>query len=241
MNIPPAYIDGTTALKTEDCEKPAVQTAQNIQIAQKPKLKNLRVYLFMKRSFDIIASLLGLIILSPFILAVAAAIRMESKGKAIYTQTRIGKDCKPFKFYKFRSMHDGAEKKRAELLHLNERDGPVFKIDKDPRITKVGKFIRNYSIDELPQLINIFKGEMSFIGPRPPLPCEVEQYSNFHMGRLAIRGGLTCFWQISGRKNVLFDDWVKMDIRYIEEMSLLTDVKIFFKTFKVVLSKKGAC
>jgi lipopolysaccharide/colanic/teichoic acid biosynthesis glycosyltransferase len=235
MNTTGAYIDGTTALKSTECEK-SVQ----IQIAPKSKFKNRRGYLFVKRCCDIIASFLGLIFLLPLFIAVIIAIRLDSKGKAIFTQTRIGKNGEPFKFYKFRSMQDGAEKKRDELLHLNERDGPAFKINKDPRITKVGSFIRKYSIDELPQLINILRGEMSFVGPRPPLPCEVVQYSEFHKRRLGVRGGLTCYWQISGRSNVTFDEWVRMDVKYIEEMSFLTDIKIFFKTFKIVLRKKGA-
>ncbi|MCL2637623.1 MAG: exopolysaccharide biosynthesis polyprenyl glycosylphosphotransferase [Oscillospiraceae bacterium] len=236
MNTPQAYIDGTTALKSEECEK----TVQ-IHVAQPPLVKNRPAYFFVKRSFDIIASFFGLILLFPFLVAVAIAIRADSKGKAIFTQTRIGKSGKPFKFYKFRSMDNDAEEKRAELMHLNERDGPVFKINKDPRITRVGSFIRKYSIDELPQLINILRGEMSFVGPRPPLSCEVEQYSEFHKRRLEVRGGLTCYWQISGRSNVSFDDWVRMDLKYIEEMSLAADVKIFLKTFKVVLKKKGSC
>ncbi|MCL2018750.1 MAG: sugar transferase [Oscillospiraceae bacterium] len=205
------------------------------------KTEKRRAYTVVKRTLDVLVSFFGLVLLLPFFLVIIIVIRIDSKGKAVFTQTRIGKDGKPFKFYKFRSMCDDAERKRAELMHLNERDGPAFKINKDPRITAVGAFIRKYSIDELPQLLNILKGDMSFVGPRPPLPCEVEQYSEFHKKRLDIRGGLTCYWQISGRSNITFDDWVKMDIKYIEEMSFYTDLKIFLKTFKVVFARKGAC
>jgi exopolysaccharide biosynthesis polyprenyl glycosylphosphotransferase len=202
--------------------------------------RNRRVYRFFKRMFDISAALFGLIILSPLFLIVGIAIRVETEGRAIYSQMRIGKDGKPFTFYKFRSMYKDSEYRRSELIELNERDGPVFKITNDPRITKVGRFLRNTCIDELPQLVNILKGEMSFVGPRPPLPNEVEQYTDFHMKRLAVKGGLTCYWQISGRENVLFNEWVKMDIKYINEQSFWVDMKILIKTFRVVFTKKGA-
>jgi len=229
MNVNPVYVG--------DSAPAEIRTAT----ALKPRAETFHAYLFLKRAFDITAAFFGLVLLLPFFIAVAIVIRLDSKGKAIFTQTRIGKDGKQFKFYKFRSMCEDAEKKREDLMHLNERDGPVFKINKDPRITKVGSFIRKYSIDELPQLLNILKGEMSFVGPRPPLPCEVEQYTEYHRRRLDVRGGLTCYWQISGRSNVSFEDWVRMDLKYIEEISFVTDVKIFFKTFKVVLRKKGSC
>lgn len=199
-------------------------------------------YRFFKRAFDIVASFFGMVILSPLFLGVAIAIRLESEGNPIYKQIRIGKDGKSFMFYKFRSMHKDAEYRRSELIELNERDGPVFKMTNDPRVTKVGKFIRKTSIDELPQLFNILLGNMTFVGPRPPLPNEVEQYSDFHFRRLEVKGGLTCYWQINGRSEViLFNDWVRMDIKYIEERSLWVDFKILMKTFKVVFFGKGAC
>ena len=199
-------------------------------------------YLFFKRAFDIVASFFGLVLLSPLFLAVSAVIRIESEGKALFSQVRIGKDGEPFTFYKFRSMHKDAEYRRSELIVFNEMDGPVFKMVNDPRITRVGKFLRKTSIDELPQLFNILKGDMSFVGPRPPLPNEVEQYSDYHMRRLEVKGGLTCYWQVNGRSDVvLFDEWVHMDVKYIEERSVLVDMKILFKTFKVVLFREGAC
>jgi len=198
-------------------------------------------YLFNKRVFDIVASFFGLVILLPLLIIISIAIRLESPGRAIYAQKRVGKNGRVFTFYKFRSMVNDAELKQIELLEQNEMDGPVFKMTDDPRVTKVGKFIRRTSIDELPQLFNILKGDMTFVGPRPPLPDEVSQYSAYHMNRLQVKGGLTCYWQISGRNTVSFDDWVELDIKYINEMSTKTDAKIFFATFPVVLKRTGAC
>lgn len=206
--------------------------------AIRDKATNKRVYLAVKRIMDIMCSLLGVLVLSPLFLAVAVAIKMDSKGPVIYSQIRIGKDRKPFKMYKFRSMCQDADAKLKELQKLNERDGPVFKIAKDPRVTKVGQIIRATCIDELPQLVNILKGDMSIVGPRPPLPNEVDLYTPYHLRRLEAKPGLTCYWQISDRK-VAFDEWVASDLKYFQEQSLLTDFKIILKTITVVLRFNG--
>jgi lipopolysaccharide/colanic/teichoic acid biosynthesis glycosyltransferase len=199
-----------------------------------------RVYFALKRVGDIFLSLVGLVVLSPLFLVIAIAIRVDSKGPLIYTQTRIGKKGKPFKIYKFRSMCISADAMLADLQKLNERDGPVFKIKKDPRVTRVGCIIRKTCIDEFPQLVNVFKGDMSLVGPRPPLPNEVEQYTSHQLGRLAITPGLTCYWQVCDRKSASFDDWVEMDLRYIRECAFGIDLKILFKTALVILTGGGA-
>lgn len=199
-----------------------------------------RIYLFLKRVFDVLLSTLALIILSPLFLLTAIAIRIDSKGPVIYSQQRAGKNGKPFTMYKFRSMCVDADKRLKDLQDLNEMDGPVFKISNDPRVTRVGKLIRKSSIDELPQLINIIKGDMSIVGPRPPLLNEVAQYTPEQMHRLDVKPGLTCYWQISGRSNINFDKWVQLDLQYIQERSLWTDFKIILKTFPAVLLGRGA-
>lgn len=193
-----------------------------------------------KRLFDIVCSLLALIALSPVFAITALAIKLEDGGSPIFAQTRIGKNGKPFKMYKFRSMCVNAEKKLEELQSLNEADGPVFKIEKDPRITKVGEFIRKTSIDELPQLINILKGDMSIVGPRPPLENEVKEYNSYQRGRLAVKPGLTCYWQCSGRSNIGFDQWVELDLKYIRERGFFKDIEIILRTVPAVLFHKGA-
>ena len=178
-----------------------------------------RPYDVAKRFFDIVLSLCGLVILSPLFLITAVAIRLDSKGPAFYSQKRIGKNGKPFKMYKFRSMCVDAEQQLERLAALNERDGPTFKITHDPRVTRVGRFIRKTCIDELPQLINILRGEMSLVGPRPPLPNEVAVYTPYQMRRLGVTPGLTCFWQATKGEDTTFEEWVEMDLKYIRERS----------------------
>ena len=198
-------------------------------------------YLLTKRIIDLFLSIFALVTLSPLMLTTMLAIIIDDpKGGPIFTQTRIGHMGKPFRFYKFRSMCVDAEAKLDALRERNEMDGPVFKIKDDPRITRVGKFIRRYSIDELPQLVNIIKGEMSIVGPRPPLPNEVQYYNSYEMKRLAVVPGLSCWWQISGRNNVGFDEWMKLDMQYVEQHGLFVDAKIVVKTFGAVLGGKGA-
>ncbi|MCR1876251.1 sugar transferase [Paraclostridium bifermentans] len=198
-------------------------------------------YLILKRVLDIICSLTGIILLSPIFIIVAILIKLEDpKGSVFFGQERCGQFTKPFKMLKFRSMVHNAEEMLEELQHLNEQTGPVFKIKEDPRITKVGKFIRKTSIDELPQLFNILKGDMSLVGPRPPIPREVEQYDEYQLQRLAVKPGLTCYWQVGGRNSIDFDGWVALDVKYIKERSTLVDIKLIFKTFFVLFGDDNA-
>lgn len=199
-----------------------------------------KAYLFIKRTSDIICSLSAIIVLSPIMLLTALAIFIESPGNPIFAQERVGRNGKLFKMYKFRSMCIDAEKKLKKLKEKNEADGPVFKIKNDPRITHVGHFIRKFSIDELMQLFNILKGDMSVVGPRPALPNEVKQYNDFAKLRLNVKPGLSCYWQIGGRSNIGFDEWMKLDVKYIEDMSLLTDIKIILLTIPAILKGDGA-
>ena len=203
-------------------------------------LKKRKKYLVAKRIYDIIFSLLALILLLPFFILIAFIIKIDSKGAIFFKQLRTGKDGKPFVMYKFRSMCVNAEAMRDDLLEQNEMDGPVFKIQKDPRVTKFGRFIRRTSIDELPQLINILQGHMSIVGPRPLVLLETKDFSDYEHMRHLIKPGLTCYWQISGRNKVSFHKWMELDIKYIKEMNLRTDFKIILRTILVVILKKGA-
>lgn len=197
-------------------------------------------YLFWKRAMDIVCSVAGLLLLWPVFLITAAAILLEDGGPVIYSQERTGMGGKAFRMYKFRSMCRDAEKKREELLRHNELDGPVFKIRKDPRVTRVGRFIRKTSIDELPQLWNILKGEMSLVGPRPLVTYETEQCNEYQKQRLLAKPGLTCYWQCCGRNDVPFGEWVEMDLKYIREASLWLDIRLVLKTVWTVLKGEGA-
>ena len=204
-------------------------------------LENGRKYWFVRRLQDVILSTLALLVLWPLMLVIAILIVIDSPGASpIFSQIRVGRDGKEFKFYKFRSMCPDAEAKLEALLDQNEMEGPAFKIQDDPRITRMGKFIRRTSIDELPQLWNILKGDMSIVGPRPPLPREVEQYDEYAMQRLLVTPGLTCYWQIQPYRNRLsFDEWVELDVKYIKERSFKTDWKIILRTFGAVLGMNG--
>ena len=198
------------------------------------------IYLFSKRAIDIVGSIVGLVLLSPILLIVAIAIKLESKGPIIFSQKRIGLKGKEFKMYKLRSMVEDAEKLKKDLMKSNEMSGPMFKMKDDPRVTRVGKFIRKTSIDELPQLVNVLKGDMSLVGPRPSLPKEVKKFKPWMKKRLEVKPGLTCFWQVSGRNNIDFEDWMKLDIKYVEERSFFVDIKLIFKTFFVLFGDENA-
>ena len=195
---------------------------------------------FFKRTFDYVFSLIGLICLSPLFLILAVLIKMDSHGPVFYKQRRVGKNGEFFYMYKFRSMVVNADQLKGKLKSFNEVKGPAFKIKDDPRITRIGKFIRKYSLDELPQLLNVLKGEMSLIGPRPPLPNEVEQYTDWDWRRLEVVPGITGLWQVSGRSELTFEQWVNLDIYYIENWSLWMDLKILLKTIPVVIKGEGA-
>lgn len=204
-------------------------------------LQNSTYYFVIKRLIDVVFSTIGLIVLSPIMLIVAVAIKLEDiKGPILFSQERVGYLGKKFKMYKFRSMYVDAEERLHEIQHLNEQTGPVFKMKDDPRITKVGKFIRKTSLDELPQLINILKGEMSIVGPRPALLREVVQYNDYQKQRLLVKPGLTCIWQVSGRNNIGFDEWVELDLEYIENQSLGLDIKLILQTIPALLGDRNA-
>lgn len=207
-----------------------------------PILQKKPVYDVCKRIFDIVFSGCAMLLLSPVFLFAAIAIKCHDGGPALYISTRLTKNNKEFRMYKFRSMIPNAEQLLDSLMDRNEVNGPAFKIRDDPRITKVGKFIRRTSIDELPQLWNVFKGDMSIIGPRPPLPREVAQYTPYQMHRLDVKTGLACYHEVYGRSDATdFDEWVEEDLKYIRERSMLTDIKLIFKLVKVVLLGKSAC
>lgn len=216
----------------------AVLDLEAVQAAQ--RLASRYGYRIAKRLFDIIFSLLVLILLSWVYAAVAIAIKHDSEGPVFFNQERVGKDGKTFKMHKFRSMYVDAEERLKDLQDLNEKDGPVFKIKDDPRITHVGHFIRKTSIDELPQFINVLKGDMSIVGPRPALPREVRQYTPYQKERLLVKPGITCFWQTRrNRDDISFDEWVGLDLLYIKKCSVLTDLKLILQTVGVVLTAQG--
>ena len=235
-------IDGDLALKNP-AEAYPFETDEDGKtwIDRKKLLRQDRGYWYMRRAQDIILSLLALIVLTVPMLIVALVIWIDSPGASpIFMQKRVGRNGKTFNFLKFRSMVPDAETRLKELLDKNEMDGPAFKMKQDPRITRVGKFIRKTSIDELPQLMNILKGDMSIVGPRPALPREVEKYDDYQRQRLLVQPGLTCYWQIQPQRNSLsFDEWIELDIKYIRERSFRTDWKIIFGTIRAVIGMNG--
>lgn len=211
-------------------------------IAKREELVNDHIiYLTLKRLMDIVGASLGLLLASPIMLIVAILIKLEDpKGPIFFSQIRNGAYPTTFKMYKFRSMYIDAEERLQELMHLNEQSGPAFKMKDDPRITKVGKFIRKTSLDEFPQLFNVLKGDMSLVGPRPAIPREVEQYTPYQMQRLLVKPGLTCIWQVSGRNNIGFDEWVELDIQYIKTRTLWLDIKLILLTIPAMLGDENA-
>jgi exopolysaccharide biosynthesis polyprenyl glycosylphosphotransferase len=199
-----------------------------------------RWQLAAKRAFDVIGAFVALLITAPLWITTALAIKLGTRGPIFFVQKRCGRYGRAFPFLKFRTMVTDAESRKDELSALNEKSGPVFKIERDPRVTRVGRILRKYSIDELPQLLNVLAGHMSLVGPRPPVPGEVEKYELDHRGRLSMRPGITCLWQVSGRNQIEFEDWVKLDIEYVERWSLLLDFQILLATVPAVVSGRGA-
>ena len=205
------------------------------------KLKHQYAYRMVKRIFDVVASAIALVLLSPLFLILTIAIKIDDpNGPVFYTQTRVGKNGKTFQIIKFRSMISNADKLLARLKNQNEVEGAMFKMKNDPRITRVGRFIRKYSLDELPQLINVIGGSMSIVGPRPPLISEVEQYTDYDKQRLMVVPGCTGMWQVGGRNDVDFDEMVRLDLTYIQNRSVWLDLKIMFETVKIMIVPNGA-
>jgi len=195
---------------------------------------------FGKRFLDLFLGGLASILLLPLFLVSAIAIKLDTPGPLLYRSIRVGKGGRPFTFYKLRSMIHNADQRRQELEHLNEVSGPVFKVARDPRVTRIGRILRRSSVDELPQLIHVLKGEMSLVGPRPPIPQEVAQYEAWQRRRLSVRPGITCIWQISGRSRLGFDEWMRLDMEYIDHRGFRLDLKILLRTIPAVLSGEGA-
>jgi exopolysaccharide biosynthesis polyprenyl glycosylphosphotransferase len=196
--------------------------------------------LALKRLIDIVGATVGLILAAPLLGLCALAIRLDSPGPIFFRQQRCGLNGRRFSIMKLRTMHDGAEHRKVELLHLNEMDGPVFKITYDPRVTRVGRWLRRWSTDELPQLWNVLRGDMSLVGPRPPTPDEVVKYELTERRRLSMRPGVTCIWQVSGRNKICFSEWMKLDLLYIDNWSLLLDMRLLLQTVPAVLFRRGA-
>lgn len=207
-------------------------------LAVLPGGNSARVYRIAKRALDFFGALALLILFSPLMLLSLLALTVTTKGRPIFVQLRLGHCGRPFRMFKFRTMHFDAHQNQHGIA--NEMDGPVFKNRRDPRITRLGRLLRQFSIDEMPQLINVLKGEMSLVGPRPPIPSEVAKYEPWQQQRLAVKPGLTCLWQVSGRNEIGFEDWVRMDLWYIENQSLLVDLKLLLLTPWTVISRKGA-
>lgn len=218
-----------------------ISAAPQISIDREKTLRSHRRYWVLRRTQDIVFSLLALILLAPLALLISLAIVLDSPGDgAIFRQRRVGRDGKLFWLYKFRTMCPDAEEQLNELLSQNQMDGPVLKIKGDPRITRVGRFLRKTSLDELPQLLNVLRGDMSIVGPRPALPREVELYSDYQRQRLYVTPGLSCYWQIAPHRNEMsFDEWVALDLKYIQERSFWVDWKIIFLTVRAMLMKYG--
>ena len=206
-----------------------------VSVARRPGLGT-----WMKRAVDVSLGSAILLLVLPVMMALVVAIKFNSAGPVLFVQRRVGKGGKIFRLYKFRSMILDAEDLKATLQTFNDKDGPIFKMVADPRITSVGKFMRRHSLDELPQLFNVLLNDMSLVGPRPPLPEEVVNYEPWHLKRLAVKPGLTCTWQISGRSNLSFDEWMRLDVAYIENWSIGLDLKLIWKTISVVLNADGA-
>ena len=228
-------------LLRQELKRPGVFRHHNIQLRMVMWHLTIRCSVFFKRLMDIILSILALVIGSPIFLAAAILVKITSPGPIIFSQVRVGKFGRHFKFYKFRSMYIDAEARKAELMKHNESgDGVIFKMKRDPRITPVGRFIRKFSIDELPQLFNVLLGDMSLVGPRPPLPSEVRTYTLEERKRLNITPGITCLWQVSGRSELPFSKQIALDKEYIASQGVWNDFLILLKTVPAILTGKGA-
>ena len=209
-------------------------------LLNKDKIRSRFIYHSMKRLFDIVAATCGIVILSPLMIIIAVLIKGEDHGPIFYKQVRVGKNGKTFKMYKFRSMLVNADKMLDKLKEQNDVDGPMFKMKYDPRVTKIGHFIRKHSLDELPQFLNVLKGDMSLVGPRPPLPSEVAEYSDYDKQRLYVTPGCTGLWQATERNEVGFNEMVQLDIQYIQRASFMFDLWIIWKTIEIIIKPNGS-
>lgn len=230
-------------MNTRSEERPTRETVaeDNSGDERTPPVPHLTTWqLTVKRTVDIVVSLIAILVCIPLTVIIAIGIKLGSKGTLLFKQARVGQNGRLFILYKFRSMYENADEIKQSLGHMNEAKGPIFKIKRDPRITKLGAILRKTSLDELPQFINVLRGEMSLVGPRPPLPLEVDKYTDYQRGRLAVRPGLTCLWQVQGRSSVSFDRWVELDLEYIRRQSLWLDLTILLKTIPAVLKGTGA-
>jgi exopolysaccharide biosynthesis polyprenyl glycosylphosphotransferase len=219
---------------------PDVMTFHGVPLLAYSPVRHAPELLSIKRAVDLLISVVGIVVMAPIMLLCAAVIKANSPGPVLFRQRRSGLNGRAFWMYKFRTMQADAESRLAEVAHLNESEGPVFKATHDPRVTRVGAFLRRWSLDELPQLFNVLLGDMSIVGPRPPIPAEVEKYDRWQRRRLSMRPGLTCLWQIKGRHRVGFDEWMQLDLFYIDYWSLKLDFLIICKTVGTVLSGSGA-
>jgi lipopolysaccharide/colanic/teichoic acid biosynthesis glycosyltransferase len=217
-----------------------VQQIQDLRIPPLAVLRPPIGYRVAKRLLDIVFSGLLLLLLFPLFVAIALAVKLTSKGPILYRSIRIGRGGQPLEFLKFRTMYIDAEARKAALTQDNEKDGPIFKMKNDPRVTSVGRILRRYSLDELPQFIHVFVGDMSLVGPRPHLPQEVREYNAVCYERLLVKPGLTCFWQIMGRSDLTFEEWIDLDRKYVREMNFWLDMRILVKTPLAIIAGKGA-
>jgi exopolysaccharide biosynthesis polyprenyl glycosylphosphotransferase len=224
----------------QDLDTREPQEAVEVEADLGPPSADPPFYPFFKRAFDLFVAAIIMLLLIPVIPLIAIMIKLDSPGPVFFKQDRVGKDGRVFKFYKFRSMYQEAEQRKKEIEALNEQEGPVFKVKADPRVTTVGRFLRRSSLDEIPQIFNVLKGDMSIVGPRPQMPSEVAQYQPWHRRRLGVIPGITCLWQISGRSHVTFSEWMRLDMEYVTNRSLRTDLMIFLKTIPAVIARKGA-
>ena len=215
-------------------------TSETPSVRMRSQRKPDRTYLVLKRMIDVIGASFAVVALSPLFILIAIAIVVEDPGSILFCQMRVGKDKKPFRFYKFRSMVKNAPAMKAELEAKNEATGPIFKMRRDPRVTRVGRILRKYSLDELPQLFNVLRGEMSLVGPRPHLPAEVDQYTGAQWERLTVQPGLVCLREISGRSELTFERWIETDLQYIACRSLRTDISILLRLLPAVIGGRGA-
>jgi lipopolysaccharide/colanic/teichoic acid biosynthesis glycosyltransferase len=235
-----ANIDDKRKSSRSSLDESVVNLSETTQVLAVPiKVKNFS-YELTKRVLDIVMAATALIVLAPLLAIIGVLVGLTSSGPIFFAQVRVGAGGKLFKMYKFRTMFANAEQLKKAILDKNEVSGPVFKMKNDPRITRVGAILRRYSLDELPQLWNVLRGEMSVVGPRPALLDEVKKYKNWQLQRLQVSPGLTCIWQVSGRSNIKFEDWMRLDINYIENRKHTLDVVLIAKTFKAIVSGDGA-